>query len=63
LIPKPLISGHDLTRLGLKPGPIFKELLEAVQSRQLEGTLATREDALAWIREELGRRSIPDAPE
>lgn len=52
LIPEPLITGHDLIALGLKPGPQFKEILETVQSRQLEGTLADRDAALAWVRAE-----------
>lgn len=49
LIPEPLVSGHDLIGLGWKPGPRFKEVLDAVQTRQLEGALASREEALAWI--------------
>lgn len=49
LIPPPLITGRDLIALGLVPGPRFKEILDAVQSRQLEGTLTTREEALAWV--------------
>lgn len=49
LIPEPLVSGHDLIALGWKPGPRFKEVLDAVQTRQLEGMLASREEALAWI--------------
>lgn len=51
LIPPPLITGRDLMELGHKPGPRFKEILEAVQSRQLEGTLHSREEALEWVRE------------
>ena len=53
LIPRPLITGHDLIALGLKPGPRFKELLETVQSRQLEGGLKDREEALTWLKNEL----------
>jgi tRNA nucleotidyltransferase/poly(A) polymerase len=53
LIPPPLITGHDLISLGLKPGPRFKELLETVQSRQLEGALKDREEALTWLKNEL----------
>ena len=53
LIPPPLITGQDLIALGLIPGPRFKEILEAVQSRQLEGALATHDDAMAWVRAEL----------
>jgi poly(A) polymerase len=49
LIPKPLVTGHDLIQLGWPPGPLFKEILEAVQNRQMEGTLGSREEALAWI--------------
>ncbi len=52
LIPPPLISGRDLIALGFRAGPRFKEILEAVQSRQLEGTLTTADDALAFIRAE-----------
>ncbi len=52
LIPEPLVSGHDLIGLGWKPGPRFKEVLDAVQTRQLEGLLASREEALAWIQSE-----------
>ncbi len=50
LIPPPLIGGKDLLELGLKAGPQFKPILESVQSRQLEGTLSNRADALAFVR-------------
>ncbi len=53
IIPPRLVGGHDLIALGLAPGPEFKHLLEEIQTRQLEGTLTTREDALAWVRAEL----------
>jgi tRNA nucleotidyltransferase/poly(A) polymerase len=53
LIPPPLITGHDLISLGMKPGPRFREILETVQSRQLEGTLTDRETALEWLKNEL----------
>jgi poly(A) polymerase len=49
LIPPPLITGADLISLGFKPGPAFKEMLESVQTGQLEGMLGSREEALAWI--------------
>jgi poly(A) polymerase len=50
LIPQPLITGHDLIALGMKPGPEFAEMLMSVQTRQMEGTLNTRDEALAWIK-------------
>ncbi len=49
--PTPLITGHDLIAAGYEPGPLFGEILDAVEDLQLEGTLATRDDALAWVRE------------
>src|SRR5213596_2931232 len=50
IIPPPLLRGDDLIKLGFKPGPEFGEILEAVETRQLEGALRTREEALDWVR-------------
>ena len=52
IIPPPLVRGTDLIALGLKPGPKFGEILEAVETRQLEGDLRTREEALEWVKRE-----------
>jgi poly(A) polymerase len=56
IIPPPLVRGDDLIALGMKPGPRFGEILEAVETRQLEGTLRDREQALEWVRQEWGER-------
>ena len=56
IIPPPLVRGDDLIALGMKPGPQFGEILEAIETRQLEGTLRDREEALAWVRKEWGER-------
>jgi len=52
IIPPPLVTGDDLIALGMKPGPKFGEILEAVETRQLEGTLKSREEALDWLKHE-----------
>ncbi|PYJ09392.1 MAG: phosphohydrolase [Verrucomicrobia bacterium] len=52
IIPPPLVRGDDLIALGLRPGPRFGEILEAVETRQLEGALTSREEALEWVKEE-----------
>ena len=52
IIPPPLVRGDDLIALGLQPGPKFGAILEAVETRQLEGGLTNREEALEWIKEE-----------
>jgi tRNA nucleotidyltransferase/poly(A) polymerase len=49
LIPPPLVTGHDLITMGFRPGPLFKEILEAVQTQQLENTLPGPEEARAWV--------------
>ena len=49
LDPPPLITGDDLLGLNLKPGPRFKELLQAVRNAQLDGTIKTREQAIAFV--------------
>ena len=50
LIPPPFLTGRDLIDLGWKPGPHFGPILEAIQTAQLEGTLTTPEEALAWAK-------------
>lgn len=52
IIPPPLIRGDDLIALGMKPGPKFGEILEAVETRQLEGELKDRQQALDWVKRE-----------
>jgi poly(A) polymerase len=52
IIPPPLVTGDDLIVLGMKPGPKFGEILEAVETLQLEGTLKSREEALDWLKHE-----------
>lgn len=47
LNPPPLLTGDDLTANGFTPGPLFKTILQAVRDAQLDGTLLTREEALA----------------
>ena len=49
--PAPLITGHDLIRLGYSPGPAFKRVLTAVENAQLEGVVGDYEGALALARE------------
>jgi poly(A) polymerase len=45
------VTGRDLIQLGLQPGPRFKEILEAIQTEQLEGRILAREPALEYLQE------------
>uniref|UniRef100_A0A7V3RFX5 CCA tRNA nucleotidyltransferase n=1 Tax=candidate division WOR-3 bacterium TaxID=2052148 RepID=A0A7V3RFX5_UNCW3 len=41
-----LVNGYDLIALGLKPGPIFKIILQELFDMQLEGRIKTKEEGL-----------------
>jgi putative nucleotidyltransferase with HDIG domain len=49
LIPPPLITGRDLIARGLKPSPRFKEILDEIETEQLENRLSSREEALVFL--------------
>ena len=50
--PRPLVSGDDLIDAGYVPGPKFKEILGAVEDRQLEGMLHSGDEAMEFVRKE-----------
>jgi poly(A) polymerase len=50
--PPRLISGEDLKDMGFRPGPLFKEILQAVEEGQLEGRLLRKEEAVDFVRRE-----------
>jgi poly(A) polymerase len=45
-----LINGADLIEMGYSPGPIFSEILQAVEDLQLEDEIKTREEALEYVK-------------
>ncbi|HET6215528.1 MAG TPA: CCA tRNA nucleotidyltransferase [Acidobacteriaceae bacterium] len=49
--PHLLLSGKDLIEAGYRPGPQFSQMLAMAEDAQLEGTIHSREQALALIRE------------
>lgn len=51
LLPKWFLQGGDLIARGIRPGPALGELLTEAHDLQLDGTHATREEALAWLEE------------
>jgi putative nucleotidyltransferase with HDIG domain len=50
--PRPLITGRELIAAGYTPGARFREILDAAEDAQLEGTITTEEDALKLVREQ-----------
>jgi len=56
VLPPPLLRGRDLLDLGVRSGPVVGRLIKAVEQRRLDGELATKEAALAWVRTQLQRK-------
>ncbi|GFO57224.1 poly(A) polymerase [Geomonas sp. Red276] len=48
---KPQIDGDDLKKLGGRPGPRFREVLDAVLHARLNGTVATKGEELVMARD------------
>jgi len=47
--PAPLLRGDDLIAIGYAPGPIFKEILQAIEDAQLEGKVHTSAQAVRLV--------------
>ncbi|XZE32740.1 CCA tRNA nucleotidyltransferase [Pirellulaceae bacterium SH501] len=69
LNPPPYLTGRDLQMAGLRPGPLFADLLQKARILQLDGGLPSREAALDWLsghpsppRERHGRKPSGDPP-
>lgn len=56
--PPRLLGGDDLITLGYRPGPLFGEILTALEEAQLEGQLRTREEALRFVAERYPRPDV-----
>jgi poly(A) polymerase len=48
--PPLLLTGDDLIAAGYQPGPGFRQMLTLAEDAQLEGTITSREQALALVR-------------
>ncbi|MCE2470483.1 MAG: CCA tRNA nucleotidyltransferase, partial [Anaerolineae bacterium] len=48
---RPSISGEDLKRMGLPPGPRYKTLLETLRSAWIDGDISTLEEESAYLKE------------
>jgi poly(A) polymerase len=55
--PPPLVTGDDLLARGVSPGPIYREILDALYTRQLADELVAREQALTVLDQLLKERT------
>ena len=49
--PRRVLTGNDLSEMGYIPGPLFSEILRAVEDAQLEGQISTRKEAEEFVRQ------------
>ncbi|MHB8908868.1 MAG: CCA tRNA nucleotidyltransferase [Syntrophales bacterium] len=56
LRPPPLMTGGELIAMGFSPGPLFKEILGAVEDAQLGGEIATAGEARSLVLKRWGNR-------
>jgi len=47
--PERLLTGDDLQLMGFRPGPLFSQILQAVEDGQLEGQIRTRQEAEVYV--------------
>jgi poly(A) polymerase len=50
LDPPPLVTGEDLIAMGLEPGPLFGQILDAVRDEQLNEKISTKDEAISFVR-------------
>ncbi|MDD2891211.1 MAG: HD domain-containing protein [bacterium] len=46
---KRLLTGNDLIKMGYKPGPVFKTILQAIEEEQISNELSTRKQAMDFV--------------
>jgi tRNA nucleotidyltransferase (CCA-adding enzyme) len=59
---KPILTGKDLSELGLAPGPLFGEILDRIREARLDGLIATRHDEIDFVRKFLAHQKETAIP-
>lgn len=52
---KPVLDGNDLKKLGYRPGPQYRDMLNDLLAATLDGVVEDRESAIAFLTEKYGR--------
>jgi len=54
--PERLLTGDDLQEMGFRPGPLFSQILQALEDAQLEEQIRTREEAKKYVLNKYGSK-------
>jgi tRNA nucleotidyltransferase (CCA-adding enzyme) len=52
---RPILRGNDLRALGIRPGPIYREILNSLLYARLDGHVQSRDDELRFVRRRFAR--------
>jgi poly(A) polymerase len=50
------LTGRDLQDLGFEPSPLFSKILQKLEDQQLEGTLKSKDEAVAYVLQHFGEK-------
>jgi tRNA nucleotidyltransferase (CCA-adding enzyme) len=56
---RPTATGEDLKRMGIKEGPVFKEILDALKEAKIDRNLTSKEEEIAFVKRYAEERRIP----
>jgi tRNA nucleotidyltransferase (CCA-adding enzyme) len=45
------LKGRDLKKMGLPPGPVYRQVMEAVLDARLDGTVKSKKDEIEFARQ------------
>ncbi len=60
---RPVLRGDDLRALGIRPGPIYRDILNSLLYARLDGHVQSRDDELRFVRRRFARAFSPGVPE
>lgn len=49
------LTGNDLKKMGIPPGPAYKDLLTRLRDARLDGVITNREQEIEWVKQVLAR--------
>jgi tRNA nucleotidyltransferase (CCA-adding enzyme) len=52
---RPLLTGDDLRALGIRPGPVYRDILNSLLYARLDGHVQSRDDELRFVRRRFAR--------
>jgi len=58
---RPLLKGNDLKALGIRPGPIYRDILTSLLYARLDGLVESRDDELRFVRRRFARALAEEA--